>query len=233
MLMHQSKLAQMGEMIENIAHQWRQPLAQVNSAVLLIDMALNKNKIKDLMIESKLTEIESLTAYMSKTIDDFKNFFSPNKQKNIFTIKSAIQKAVDIVNGLVHLHYIQVTIDIEKDLKCYSYIEELQQVILIIINNAIDVLVLKKISTPKIVITAWKEEDNIIINIEDNALGIDSNYLDKIFEPYFTTKLKSQGTGLGLYMAKTIIENGLLGVLNVENKSDGACFTIKIPEGKE
>ena len=233
MLMHQSKLAQMGEMIENIAHQWRQPLAQVNSAVLLIDMALNKNKIKDLMIESKLTEIESLTAYMSKTIDDFKNFFSPNKQKNIFTIKSAIQKAVDIVNGLVHLHYIQVTIDIEKDLKCYSYIEELQQVILIILNNAIDVLVLKKISTPKIIITAWKEEDNIIINIEDNALGIDSNYLDKIFEPYFTTKLKSQGTGLGLYMAKTIIENGLLGVLNVENKSDGACFTIKIPEGKE
>ena len=233
MLMHQSKLAQMGEMIENIAHQWRQPLAQVNSAVLLIDMALNKNKIKDLMIESKLTEIESLTAYMSKTIDDFKNFFSPNKQKNIFTIKSAIQKAVDIVNGLVHLHYIQVTIDIEKDLKCYSYIEELQQVILIIINNAIDVLVLKKISTPKIIITAWKEKGNIIINIEDNALGIDSNYLDKIFEPYFTTKLKSQGTGLGLYMAKTIIENGLLGVLNVENKSDGACFTIKIPEGKE
>ncbi len=233
MLMHQSKLAQMGEMIENIAHQWRQPLAQVNSAVLLIDMALNKNKIKDLMIESKLTEIESLTAYMSKTIDDFKNFFSPNKQKNIFTIKSAIQKAVDIVNGLVHLHYIQVTIDIEKDLKCYSYIEELQQVILIIINNAIDVLVLKKISTPKIIITAWKEKGNIIINIEDNALGIDSNYLDKIFEPYFTTKRKAQGTGLGLYMAKMIIENGLLGTLNVENKLNGACFTIKIPQGIE
>jgi PAS domain S-box-containing protein len=233
MLMHQSKLAQMGEMIENIAHQWRQPLAQVNSAVLLIDMSLNKNKIKDSMIESKLTEIESLTAYMSKTIDDFKNFFSPNKQKNIFTIKSAIQKAVDIVNGLVHLHYIQVTINIEEDLKCYSYIEELQQVILIILNNAIDILVLKKIETPKIVITAWKEEDNIIINIEDNALGIDSNYLDKIFEPYFTTKLKSQGTGLGLYMAKMIIENGLFGFLTVENKSNGACFTIKIPEGKE
>lgn len=233
MLMHQSKLAQMGEMIENIAHQWRQPLAQINSLVLLIDMELNKNKFSNAILENKLNEIEILTAYMSKTIDDFKNFFSPNKEKSIFEIENTIQKALDIVKGIVHLYHIKINLNIEKDLKCNSYIEELQQVILTILNNAIEALVLKKIPSAEIFIDAYKQNNNIIINIQDNALGIDIKYLDKIFEPYFTTKQKSQGTGLGLYMAKMIIENGLLGVLNVENKPNGACFIIKIPQGIE
>jgi len=232
-LMHQSKLAQMGEMIENIAHQWRQPLAQINSLVLLIDMELNRNKFTNSILENKLGEIEVLTAYMSKTIDDFKNFFSPNKQKNIFKIENAIQKALDIVIGVVHLNHIKTTINIEKDLKCYSYLEELQQVILTILNNAIEALVLMNISSGEIFIDVYKQDNNIVISIQDNALGIDVQYLDKIFELYFTTKQKAQGTGLGLYMAKMIIENGLLGTLNVENKLNGACFTIKIPQGIE
>ena len=232
-LMHQSKLAQMGEMIENIAHQWRQPLAQINSLVLLIDMELNKNKFTNSILENKLGEIEVLTAYMSKTIDDFKNFFSPNKQKNIFEIENAIQKALDIVRGVVHLYHIKTTINIGKDLKCYSYLEELQQVILTILNNAIEALILKKIPSGEISIDVYKQDNNIVINIQDNALGINIKHLDKIFEPYFTTKRKAQGTGLGLYMAKMIIENGLLGTLNVENKLNGACFTIKIPQGIE
>lgn len=233
MLMHQSKLAQMGEMIENIVHQWRQPLAQINSLVLLIDMELNKNKFTNSILENKLGEIEVLTAYMSKTIDDFKNFFSPNKQKNIFEIENAIQKALDIVRGVVHLYHIKTTINIGKDLKCYSYLEELQQVILTILNNAIEALILKKIPSGEISIDVYKQDNNIVINIQDNALGINIKHLDKIFEPYFTTKRKAQGTGLGLYMAKMIIENGLLGTLNVENKLNGACFTIKIPQGIE
>lgn len=231
-LMHQSKLVQMGEMIENIAHQWRQPLAQINSSVLLIDVILNKNKFTNSMVEDKLNEIESLTAYMSKTIDDFKNFFTPNKQKSIFKIKSVIEKANDILKGLLHTHYIKVIINIEEDLECYSHVEELQQVILVIINNAIDALILTQISSPKIFIEAYKEDNNIVINIEDNALGINSEYLDKIFEPYFTTKRKAQGTGVGLYMAKMIIEEGLLGYLSVKNKLNGACFTIKISKGE-
>ena len=232
-LMHQSKLAQMGEMIENIVHQWRQPLAQINSLVLLIDMELNRNKFTNSILENKLGEIEVLTAYMSKTIDDFKNFFSPNKQKNIFKIENAIQKALDIVRGVVHLYHIKTTINIGKDLKCYSYLEELQQVILTILNNAIEALILKKIPSGEISIDVYKQDNNIVINIQDNALGINIKHLDKIFEPYFTTKRKAQGTGLGLYMAKMIIENGLLGTLNVENKLNGACFTIKIPQGIE
>ena len=232
-LMHQSKLVQMGEMIENIAHQWRQPLAQINSLVLLIDVTLEKNKFTNSIVESKLNEIESLTKYMSKTINDFKNFFDPNKEKNTFLIKDSIQKAYEIVNGLIDFHHIEVNMNIEKELKCYSYSEELQQVILIILNNSIEALIFKKISSPQILINAYTIDDFIIINIEDNALGIKIDYLEKIFEPYFTTKSKSQGTGLGLYMAKMIIENGLLGHLSVENKSNGASFTIKISKGKK
>ena len=104
---------------------------------------------------------------------------------------------------------------------------------MIILNNAIDALIINKISSPKITFKAYTKETEIIISIEDNALGIKDKYLNKIFEPYFTTKLKTQGTGIGLYMAKMIIENGLLGTLNVENKLNGACFTIKIPQGIE
>ena len=233
MLMHQSKLVQMGEMIENIAHQWRQPLAQINSSVLLIDMILNKNKFIDNTVENKLEEIESMTTYMSKTIDDFKNFFDPNKQKNRFKIKNAIEKSFDILKGLTNLHHIKVIIDIEKDLECDGHLEELQQVILIILNNAIDALIINKISSPEITFKAYTKETDIIISIEDNALGIKDKHLNMIFEPYFTTKLKTQGTGIGLYMAKMIIESGLEGNLSVKNTLNGSCFTIQIPKGEK
>ncbi|WP_193215346.1 PAS domain-containing sensor histidine kinase [Aliarcobacter butzleri] len=232
MIMQQNKLAQMGEMIENIAHQWRQPLAQINSSIILIDAILEKHNFKDTLVENKLTEIESLTSYMSKTISDFKNFFNPNKKKTIFNVEEAIQKASDILKGLINSHHIQLEMNIEKDLEINSYLGELQQVILIIINNSIDAFINMNIHFPKILINAYTDNESLVIHIEDNALGINSDLLDKIFEPYFTTKHKAQGTGLGLYIAKMIVENSLLGFLSVENKQNGACFTIKIPKGE-
>ncbi|MGB5793050.1 ATP-binding protein, partial [Poseidonibacter sp.] len=231
-LMHQSKLVQMGEMIENIAHQWRQPLAQINSSVLLVDVSLAKNNINDTMIEEKLLEIESLTAYMSKTIDDFKNFFNPDKQKSVFAVEDAIKKSLDIVKGSVSTHRISIDIDIDKELKCHCYLDELQQVILTLLNNGIDALTLKSIKEPKISIKAHQKDKSIIIDIQDNAGGVPEDIINKIFEPYFTTKHQSQGTGLGLYMAKMITESGLDGTLSVKNRFDGACFTIQLPQGR-
>ena len=232
MIMQQNKLAQMGEMIENIAHQWRQPLAQINSSIILIDAILENHSFKDTLVENKLTEIESLTFYMSKTISDFKNFFNPNKKKTIFKVENAIQKASDVLKGLIHSYHIQMEISVEKDLIIDSYLGELQQVILIIINNSIDAFIHMNIHFPKILINAYTDNENLFIHIEDNALGINSDLLDKIFEPYFTTKHKAQGTGLGLYIAKMIVENSLLGFLSIENKQNGARFTIKIPKGE-
>lgn len=230
-LMHQSKLVQMGEMIENIAHQWRQPLAQINSSILIIDAVLTKRQFCDNLIEDKLLEIESFTAYMSKTINDFKGFFNPNKKKTIFTIDEAMKRSYDILKGSIKVHDIKVDINIPKELKCNSHLGDLQQVLLTLLNNAIDALVSNKIKNARIVIQASLKNKNIIITIEDNALGINEKIIHKIFDPYFTTKHKSQGTGLGLYMAKMIIESGLNGTLNMENKNQGACFTIKIPQG--
>jgi len=169
---------------------------------------------------------------MSKTIDDFKNFFNPDKQKSVFAVEDAIEKSLDIVKGSVSTHRISIDIDIDKELKCHCYLDELQQVILTLLNNAIDALSLKNIKEPKISIKSYKEDKNIFIDIQDNAGGIPEDIIDKVFEPYFTTKHKTQGTGLGLYMAKMIIESGLEGTLNVENKLEGACFIIQIPQGR-
>ncbi len=232
-LMHQSKLAQMGEMIENIAHQWRQPLAQINSSVLIVDAYLQKNKCFDTTIEKKLLEIESLTAYMSKTIDDFKNFFNPDKQKTKFKVKNAIEKSYNILKGSLVSKEIRTITTIDPKLECYGYLDELQQVILALLNNAIDALVLMNIESPLITVESYELEGYIYINIEDNASGIKKEIMNKIFEPYFTTKHKSQGTGLGLYMSKMIIEEGLGGNLNVTNGAKGALFTIQIPKGEE
>jgi signal transduction histidine kinase len=232
MLMQQSKLAQMGEMIENIAHQWRQPLSQINSSVLLVDVSLTKNNIENSIIEEKLQEIENMTAYMSKTIDDFRNFFDPNKQKNWFSIKNAIDRSSDILKGVIHTHNVEMLKNVDENLKCYSYLDELQQVVLTLLNNAIDALITNAIQSPKIYIKAYEEEKNIVIEIQDNAQGIEDEIINKIFEPYFTTKHKSQGTGLGLYMAKMIVESALNGTLEVTNRLDGACFIICIPQGK-
>jgi len=232
MLMHQSKLAQMGEMIENIAHQWRQPLAQINSFILLIDATLAQSDFKNSTARDKLLEIESLTKYMSKTIDDFKNFFHPNKQKSLFQLRKAVEKSLDILKGTLREHHIKIELDIDEALECFNYLDELQQVILILLNNSIDALTTLQIKSPTITIAAKNDEDLFFISITDNALGIDSKIIDKIFEPYFTTKYKSQGTGLGLYMAKKIIDNGLKGKRSVQNRECGACFTIEIPEEK-
>ena len=207
-LMQQSKLAQMGEMIENIAHQWRQPLAQINSSVLVLDTYLMKHKIDDEKVEEKLEQIESLTAYMSKTIDDFKNFFHPDKNKNKFRLLDAIDNSYDILKGRLKTLDIETLFDVSEDIELNSYMYELQQVIVTLLNNSIDALESKKTKQPKIIISAKEIDENILLKVKDNAGGIDQNILNKIFEPYFTTKHKSQGTGLGLYMAKMIIESG-------------------------
>lgn len=231
-LMQQKRLAQMGEMIENIAHQWRQPLAQVNSSVLIIDALLSKHRFQNADVEERLVEIESLTEYMSKTIDDFKNFFNPDKQKKAFHLREAVEQSLAILNGSLDSHYITVEIDIDVKHECRCYLEELQQVVVVIVNNAKDAIVSNKIQDPKIKIKAVKRGDTYVLSICDNAKGIPSGIIDKVFEPYFTTKHKSQGTGVGLYMAKMVVEDGLGGTLSVHNTDEGACFEIVLPRGE-
>jgi C4-dicarboxylate-specific signal transduction histidine kinase len=195
---HQNKLTSMGEMLENIAHQCRQPLSQKNSGVSIIDDILYQNGSKDAKVEQKLSEIESLTTYMSKTIDDFKNLFDKKRSKEPFSLRDVIEKSIYILKGTLDSHNIEIDIDLDDDFKSYGYPSELQQVIVAILNNAKEALINKKMFYPEIYIRVDRIDEYNNIYICDNAGGIDVDIIDKIFEPYFTTKYKSKGTGLGL-----------------------------------
>lgn len=228
LLMQQSKLVQMGEMIQNIAHQWRQPLSQINSTLILLDAYLNEKNCMDEKIEKGISQIEDVTSYLSYTIDDFQNFFNPNKQRTLFKISDAIQKALNIVQGHINLKNIEIVNNISSELEIYGQREELQQVLLVLINNAIDAFDMNNIVNSKIIFDMIYKNNEVIIIVEDNALGIDEKIIERIFDPYFTTKYKSKGTGVGLYLAKMILQNSLNGDLSVENGKEGAKFKIKL-----
>lgn len=231
-LSQKNKLAQMGEMIENIAHQWRQPLAQINSLVLLLDMTLEQEKIKTSSLDSILNEIESLTEYMSKTINDFKDFFNPDKEAKDFMLYEAIVNVLFIVQGSFNREHINIMVSVPKETLWHGYRQELEQVIVTLLNNAKDAIVKNNSEEKWVKISLYQNDESYTICIEDNAGGIPEELICKIFEPYFTTKEKTQGTGLGLYMANMITSEGLGGEIRVANKEEGACFEIDLPKRK-
>ncbi|RLA79773.1 MAG: hybrid sensor histidine kinase/response regulator [Epsilonproteobacteria bacterium] len=230
MLFQQSKLISMGEMIQNIAHQWRQPLSQINAHVMSIESALYaSSEATKKIIETDMNGIESLTQYMSNTINDFKDFFSKDKHKENFNLQESIHKSLDIIAGTLKFHDINIVLEVDENIVINGHKNELQQVILVILNNAKDILFLNKTDNAEITIEVIKIKNQYKIDIIDNAGGIPEKIIDKVFDPYFTTKHETQGTGLGLYIAKMIIESSLDGKLWVENTQDGACFSITLP----
>ncbi|MCK9491862.1 MAG: HAMP domain-containing histidine kinase [Sulfurimonas sp.] len=227
-LLQQSKLASMGEMIGNIAHQWRQPLAQVIAIFMNMKVTYDFDKFTSSYLNQKIEEANKLTKYMSQTIDDFQNFFNPHSVKEVFCVERACRDALFIVESSLKHNHIKVEFQVLDELKILGHKNEYSQVVLNIINNAKNILLEKKIKEPLIKIEI-KEGDNFaIVKIGDNGGGVPTEFLEKIFEPYFTTRHKTQGTGIGLYMSKNIIEKNMQGYLNVKNIGDGACFTIKV-----
>jgi len=238
MLQKQSRLAQMGEMISMIAHQWRQPLGAINSSVIGVESKIAIGKF-DFTIENdrtkfftfldrKLTNITEYIATLSETIDDFRNFFKPDKQKELVNIIEPVKRALKIVENSMSSKGIEITTKYSNDSELLIYQNELMQVILNILKNSEDNFVEKAIANPKINIEIYFKKQNYFIIIQDNGGGIPDSILSKIFDPYFSTKNEKNGTGLGLYMSKIMIEEHHNGFLNVENKNGGACFTIEI-----
>ena len=232
-LIQQSKMASMGEMIGNIAHQWRQPLNALSLTLQKIQMFQEEDILtKEKLIES-VEKSKKLIQKMSTTIDDFRNFFKTDKVKEEFKIIESIDTIVNLLDGSLKNHNISLDISkVDKDIKLLGYKNELEQVILNIVNNSKDALIDKDISTKNIKIISYKKDNDIYIEIKDNAGGIPNNIINKIFEPYFTTKEQGKGTGIGLYMSKMIIETNMVGKLNVENDSNGAVFTIVLDKGE-
>ncbi len=229
LLFWQSRMASLGQMLANIAHQWRQPLTELNLTLFNINKSCknnNQKKVDDLYLESK-----TLISTMSSTIDDFTNFFNPQKEKKNFDIRDAIDEALIILKKVVE--DIDIKLNMPKEYRVIGVLNELSQVIVNLIQNTKDACILNNIENKTIFIGLYEEEilnkKYAKIEIKDNAGGIGKENLDKIFDPYFTTKHKSQGTGLGLFMSKMIIEKSLNGELSHKNIENGSLFTILIP----
>jgi PAS domain S-box-containing protein len=224
----QSRHAAMGEMIGMIAHQWRQPIS-------VIAMAAN-NMLLDIMLDDfdpnkaeKVSQtILQQTSHLSKTIDDFRNFFKPDKEVSKVKLQNIMEETISIVKESLKNNHIKLTTSYNSDSLVDAYSRELMQVFVNIINNSKDAILSNKIKEPTIQIKIYDDEKYVNTEICDNAKGIDDNILTKIFEPYFTTKDEKTGTGLGLYMSKMIVEDHLHGMIEVYNDAKGACFRIKL-----
>jgi len=225
-MLHQSRLARLGTMLSMIAHQWRQPLSEVSGILMELETATKFKKVDDSLILECTKESDKLLNYMSNTIDDFRNFFKPDKKRDEFSITDACEKSISIVGASLKDLNINMNKNFTGDLIISGYPREFSQVVLNILLNCKDTFIDKQTPNPKINFSIEVINNKSKIIIEDNAGGIDQKNIDVIFEPYFTTKSSSKGTGLGLYMSKMIIEKNMSGKLNVRNGKHGAIFEI-------
>lgn len=232
LLIQQSKLAALGEMIGNIAHQWRQPISAVSAVMMNIKWTAIAKGVDKTFLDERMEEANAQLEFMSRTIDDFRNFFKPDKEKETFKVEREVRKACNLLEAALQYKAITLHIDAEKNMTAYGYPNEFSQVIFNIVSNAKDILSERNVPSPKINIRLYQNDDMVCCEIGDNGGGIEARYMQKIFEPYFTTK-GVNGTGIGLYISREIILKHMKGTIEVKNSSNGAVFIISIPRAKE
>ncbi|MBF0472954.1 MAG: HAMP domain-containing histidine kinase [Nitrospirae bacterium] len=237
-LAQQSKMAAMGEMLGAIAHQWRQPLNALGLYIQDIEEAYDFGELNKEYIHKAVTNSMNQIEFMSNTIDDFRNFFKSSKEKTDFNVIDSINEVLSIVTASLIKDKIELSIKFSdfNNFKIHSFANEFKHVILNIITNARDAIndariIDSKMEYGRILITIDLLEDkHIKITIEDNGTGVPEKIIEQIFDPYFTSKHASVGTGIGLYMSKVIIEKNMRGKLYVNNIDHGARFIIEIPK---
>ncbi|QDF29350.1 sensor histidine kinase [Halarcobacter anaerophilus] len=238
LLKHQTRMAIIGEMLNNIAHQWRQPLNAITIQLSSLKLKKELDLLEDKDISDTADSVMKYANYLSNTIDDFRNFMKVNPQKEHFSIQNCFNKAVEIVSASLKNNDINLDITKSKgELFIDGIMNELTQVFINILNNSKDILNEKNIEHKVIQISFYKQNDKLIITIQDNAGGVEESIIDKVFDPYFTTKHKSQGTGIGLYMSSKIIHEHFSGEIIVKNEDieyekrvyKGAKFYIILP----
>ena len=225
MLFFQSRLASMGEMMANIAHQWRQPLNELSIMLFKLKEAA-QNQLAE-KFESSYEDCKRIIKEMSQTIEDFRNFFDANLEKERFLPSVSIRNAIKMIQGTYEKEDIKIELNLKSESEILGFNSYLSQALIILLANAKDAV--KDINNKKIVkISMDKDDKFVVITVSDNGGGVKDEIMDKIFEPYFTTKHPSLGTGIGLYMLKMIIEK-MDGSVSVKNDKFGASFEIKIP----
>jgi len=231
LLLQQTRLAALGEMIGNIAHQWRQPLNLLGLSAQELPMTYRQGNFSKEYLDTMVRKMLETIRHMSKTIDDFRNFSTPEKEKVDFRIVEVLHKTISLLDGTLHAHRIEAKVVADADPMIKGYPNELSQALLNIVVNARDALVAKAVTSPTITIVVETTDGSCVVTVADNAGGVPEEIMEKIFDPYFTTKAPDKGTGIGLYMTKIIIEKNMGGRISVRNTAEGAEFRIEM--GKE
>lgn len=228
-----TRQAQMGEMVSMIAHQWRQPLAIINAIVSQMRLKAILDDVDDVEYVDNLMKIETQSSHLSQTISDYRDFFRPDKPKEYFQVSMLIENALSLIDYALKSHSIEIQTKIVQNDVLYTHRNEVLQVLIVLLKNALDMFIEKKAPNGKIVITADHDETMYSISVYDNAGGIPPEIINKLFVPYFTTKNESYGTGLGLYMSKMIIEEHCGGNIMFFSQGNETTFTINLPYEKE
>lgn len=237
LLLQKLRMAAMGEMLSMIAHQWRQPLGAISSAIMSIDVKLARGKF-DLSSEegvaefltylrSKHDNINDYVQYLSETTDDFRNFFNPKRDKELLGITKPIENALHILQTPLENKNIEIIKDFQTTKEYSLYQNEIMQVVINILRNCEENFTSRQIKNPQITIKTFEDSNYLIISLCDNGGGIENIIMQNIFDPYFSTKDEKNASGLGLYMSKVMVEDHHGGVLCVANKDQGVCFDLK------
>jgi len=227
-LIQQSRLAAMGEMISNIAHQWRQPLNNIGLIIQNVQLEYDSDTLTREDMDSSINKVMEIILSMSRTIDDFRNFFRDGKEKQEFFISKALDLAMSLIYETLNHNNIEVEIENHDEVCAIGHQNEYAQALLNIISNSREAAIERNISNPRIFIRIIRENDRSVLYIRDNCGGIPEEIINKIFDPYFTTRGPERGTGIGLYMSKVIIERNMDGQLTVCNVGGGAEFRIEV-----
>ncbi len=234
LLIQQNRLASMGEMIGNIAHQWRQPLNALGLILQKMQILSQRGKLNEEKLKESVVKATFFIENMSKTIDDFRDFFRPDKQKEYFLLKETVFDVMKLLEAGFKESNIHVEVNIgEPECMIYGFKNEFSQVIINLLNNSRDALIEKQVTEGRILISAKQKKGAVIVKVVDNAGGIPEKIIDRVFEPYYTTKEEGKGTGIGLYMSKMIVEENMQGRMQVRNISNGAEFSMIFKNEKD
>lgn len=229
LLVRQSKMAAMGELIGNIAHQWRQPLNTLNLVISKIAFKMEHDKLSKEDFNQSHEKMKKIISKMSSTIDDFRNYFKPDKEKKAFLISNCVEQALDIIGPTLD----SCDITVEREVNCHKevlgYPNEFSQVIMVLLGNAKDAIIAYQGENKTIYISCEEVDEKAILTVQDSGGGIPEDVMPNIFDPYYTTKDPEEGTGIGLFMSKQIVEESMEGKILVENNGSGAIFKIELP----
>jgi signal transduction histidine kinase len=227
-LIQQNRQAALGETLEHVVHQWKQPINTIGILIQYLGSYYAAGKLTDGIVRETVDKTMDLLEHMSQTAEVFRDYYKPEKEKKVFKIKESVEEALKFIEPAFRHQHIAVEIDADPDLVGHGYPKEFAQALLIILTNARDIFKERRTEKPLLAIKTFVEAKRAVVTVTDNAGGIPERAIGKVFDLYFTTKEATGGTGIGLYMAKSIIEKHMKGSLSVTNVDGGAQFRLEI-----